>query len=193
MFTCTGVTNSKEKKKHACRYVDVNTSELWETLSEFLDASKTYKDFPKAIYVLYPGSDKERKWSIVDMDKLVGERSHISIISLGDLDEYYRQFLAITTFLRSKTRLSETEQSHAFIHGFPSDLWRIILQRLQLKFPDPFPDDPYPLADVHDAARYVLHGTTSTGQPASSATSSTSSNSTTTTTTTTTIPYPCGE
>jgi len=183
MFTRAGITDSEEKKKHACRYVDVDTSELWETLPEFSDASKMYEDFAKAIYALYPGSDEERKWSVADMDKLVGERSRIGIISLGDLGEYYRQFLAITTFLRSKTRLSEAEQSRAFVRGFPPDLWRIISQRLQLKFPDHFPDDPYPLADVHDAVRYVLHGTTSTGQPANPTTSSKSSNSTTTATT----------
>jgi hypothetical protein len=73
MFTRAGVTDSEEKKKHACCYVDVDTSELWETLPEFLDASKTYEDFAKAIYALYPGSDEERKWSVADMDKLVGK------------------------------------------------------------------------------------------------------------------------
>src|SRR6267154_1549276 len=103
------------------------------------------------------------------MDKLVGERSCIGIILLGDLGEYYRQFLAITTFLRSKNRLSEAEQSRAFVRGIPADLWHIISQRLQLKLPDHFPDDLYPLESVHEAARYALHGT-----PASSATIATS-------------------
>ena len=63
------------------------------------------------------------------------------------------------TFLRSKTRLSEAEQSRAFVHGFPPDLWRTVSQRLQLKLPDHFPDDPYPLLDILEAAQYVLHGT----------------------------------
>jgi hypothetical protein len=30
-----------------------------------------------------------------------------------------------------------------------------------LKFPDQFPDDPYSLDAIHEAARYVLHGTSS--------------------------------
>ena len=50
------------------------------------------------------------------------------------------------------------EQSRAFVHGFPPDLWRTISQCLQLKYPDHFPDDPYPLLDIHQAARYTLHG-----------------------------------
>jgi len=77
----------------------------------FSDATKTYLEFVAAIYTLYPGSEEERKWSVADMDKVVGERSRLGVISLGDLGEYYRQFLAITRFLRSKNRLSEAEQS----------------------------------------------------------------------------------
>jgi hypothetical protein len=100
------------------------------------------------------------------MDKLIGERSRIGIISLSDLGEYYRQFLAITTYLRSKNRLSEAEQSRAFVRGFPPTLWSVISQRLQLKLPDHFPDDPYPLDSIHEAARFALHGT-----PASATTS----------------------
>jgi hypothetical protein len=122
-FARAAVTDQAEKKGHACRYVDVDTSELWETLVEFTDVTKTYDEFKSAVYELYPGSDEERKWSVADMDQLVGERSRIGIISLADLGEYYRNFLAITTFLRSKRRLSDAEQSRAFVRGFPPDLW----------------------------------------------------------------------
>ena len=76
-------------KQHACRYVDVDTTELWETLTEYMDLTKTYEEFKTAVYALYPGSDGERKWSVADMDKLVGKRMHIGIISLRDLGEYY--------------------------------------------------------------------------------------------------------
>jgi len=95
------------------------------------------------------------------MDKLVGERSRLGVLLLGDLGEYHRQFLAITTFLIGKTRLSTAEQSRAFARGFQAELWSRISQRLQLKLPDHFPDDPYPLEAIHEAAQYVLHGTTS--------------------------------
>ena len=89
-------------KQHARRHVDVDTTELWETLTEYADVTKTYEEFKTAVYALYPGSDEERKWSVADMDKLVGERMRIGIISLGDLGEYYQQFLAITKFLISR-------------------------------------------------------------------------------------------
>jgi hypothetical protein len=56
------------------------------------------------------------------------------------------------TYLRGKNRLSEAEQSRAFVRGFPPTLWSVISQRLQLKLPNHFPDDPYPLESIHEAA-----------------------------------------
>jgi hypothetical protein len=64
------------------------------------------------------------------MDKLVGERSRLGVISLGDLGEYYHQFLAIITFLLGKSHLSKAEQSRAFARGFQSELWLRISQQL---------------------------------------------------------------
>ena len=41
----------------------------------------------------------------------------------------------------------------------------VVSQRLQLKNPDHFPDDPYDLGDVHEAAQYALHGTPAAPPP----------------------------
>ena len=168
-FAHAQITDEVEQKRHSTRYVDVDTSELWETLPEFSENATTFEDYVKKVTTLYPGADEDRKWTVADMDKLVGERARLGIISLGDLGEYYRQFLVITTFLRTKGRLSEAEQSRAYVRGFSPDFSRIVSQRLQLKDPDHFPDDPYPLKDIHDAAHYVLHGTPSAIPVASTA------------------------
>jgi hypothetical protein len=98
------------------------------TAMEFVDNTKTYTDFRQVIYMLYPGSEEECKWSVADMDKLVGERSRLGVLSLGDLREYHCQFLAITTFLIGKTRLSTVEQSRAFARGLQAELWMCISQ-----------------------------------------------------------------
>ena len=74
-FGHAAVNADDAKKQHACQYVDVDTSELWETSAEFLDATVSYGDFKTAVHALYPGSDAERKWSVADMDQLLGERS----------------------------------------------------------------------------------------------------------------------
>ncbi|ETW80156.1 hypothetical protein HETIRDRAFT_428415 [Heterobasidion irregulare TC 32-1] len=104
--------------------------------------SVTFKEFCEEVYRLYPGLEEEHKWSVSDMDKLVSETSRVGILSLSELGNYHRQFLAITVFLLSKAQILVAEQGRAFAKGFQPELWARISQRLQLKFPDHFPDDP---------------------------------------------------
>ena len=155
------VVDEEEMKQHALWFVDCNTTELWEILPEFADATTSYQQFVDAVYKLYLGSDAERRWSIGDMEKLIGEASRVGILLLADLGKYHRVFIAMTTFLITKNHISATEQSRAFTRGFPQKLWTKVAHRLQLKFPDHFPDDPYTLEQIHDAVWFVLHDTAS--------------------------------
>ena len=93
------------------------------------------------------------------MEKLVADTLKTGISSLADLGKYHRDFVSITTFLIAKNCLAAPEQSCTFTRAFPSELWSQVSYRLQLKFPDHFPDDPYTLEQIHDATRFVLHGT----------------------------------
>jgi len=67
--------------------------------------------------------------------------------------------LKLTQFLHKKNHLLEAAQSHTFIQEFQSDLWDSIKCHLKLKFTNHFPDDPYPIQIIHDAAKYVLYET----------------------------------
>ena len=93
------------------------------------------------------------------MEKLVTDTLRTGILSLANLGKYHRDFISITMFLIAKNRLTAPEQSRTFAHAFPSELWSQVSYQLQLKFPDHFPDDPYTLEQIHDAAHFVLHGT----------------------------------
>ena len=148
-------------KQHALRFIDCDTAELWEILPKFADVATSYQQFVDAVYKLYPGLDAESCWSIGDMEKLIGEASRVGILLLANLGKYHREFITMTTFLIAKNRISATEQSRAFACGFPQKLWAKVAHRLQLKFPDHFPDNPYTLEQIHDAAWFVLHGTMS--------------------------------
>src|SRR5882762_5891247 len=158
-LTQANIKEEQEKKRYACRYVEIDTEELWTSLLEYSDRAKSFSDFVLAIYRLYPGSDGQRQWLVADMERLVEERCRIGIRTLGDLGDYYRRFIAITTFLCGRNRLSDVEQSRAFIRGLPSDLCNRVLWCLQLKFPDHLSDDPYRLVDIFDTAQFVLHST----------------------------------
>ena len=163
LFTACAVTDSDLMKKHACIYVDIDSAELWESLAQYA-TGVSFGEFRKAIHKLYPGSEDDRKWAISDMDKVVGEQLRIGIFDANDLGMYYRSFYNITQFLRTKNRISDAEQSRAFVRGFQPGLWTRIARRLELKFPDHYPDDAYTLQDIHDAALFVLAGTATSNQ-----------------------------
>ena len=91
-------TDDQERKCHTCYYVDFETAELWESLTEFGDHARSFANFVQAIYKLYPGSEEERRWLVADLDKIVEERRRIGVRLLGDLGEYYHQFIVIATF-----------------------------------------------------------------------------------------------
>ncbi|KIM71132.1 hypothetical protein PILCRDRAFT_17346 [Piloderma croceum F 1598] len=158
-FAQSEIDSDQEKKHYTCRYVDIDTEELWESRLEYSDGAKSFAEFVQAIYRLYPGAEGRQQWLVADMEKLVEERSRISIRTLGDLGDYYRRFIAITTFLCGRNWLSDRDQSQAFMRGLSCDLCDRVLRRLQLKFPDHLYDDPYRLDDIYEAAQFILHGT----------------------------------
>jgi hypothetical protein len=88
LFGPAQVVDNMEKKKHACRYINIDTADLWEAIPEF-DITKTFDEFKSAIFKLYPGSESECKWTIADMDKLVREQLWMGILDVSDLGNYY--------------------------------------------------------------------------------------------------------
>jgi hypothetical protein len=68
LFGAAMIANADIKKKHACQYVNIDTSKLWESLPEYA-AGNSFNDFHIAVHKLYPSSEDDRKWSISDMDK----------------------------------------------------------------------------------------------------------------------------
>ncbi|KAJ7660652.1 hypothetical protein DFH06DRAFT_1268967 [Mycena polygramma] len=168
-FTRSNVTDGAEKKKHATRFLGVDDQEVWEALEEF-KAAHTYADFKAAVLKLYPGNDTDRKYSLADLDSLVGQYARVGILSKGDYSEFYRQFIVITKYLIQRQRLSLTEQSRAFRRAIaPPNLWERVERRLQVKKPDVHPEDPYDIADLNEAVEFAL--ATTSNSPVSSATS----------------------
>ncbi|EED80174.1 predicted protein [Postia placenta Mad-698-R] len=180
LFTRCQITDEAAKKQWAVRYPSIDVADLWETIESFIDVAKSYNDWKADVRALYPGADDTRKWSLADMDQLIGERARIGIHNAADLGCYYRDFMAITKHLIAQHRLSTIEQSRAFLRGFQPALLTRLETRLHLKHPNHYADDPYTMAEIHAAATFILHGTSSTPTTAANqATASTSSTSTT--------------
>ncbi|EED81088.1 predicted protein [Postia placenta Mad-698-R] len=161
-FDPSEITDKAAKKQWAVRYPSIDVADLWETIESFIDVAKSYNNWKADIRALYPGADDTRKWSLADMDQLIGERARIGIHNAADLGCYYRDFMAITKHLITQHRLSTIEQSHAFLRGFQPALLTWLETRLHLKHPDHYADDPYTMAEIHAAATFILHGTSST-------------------------------
>jgi hypothetical protein len=70
-------------------------------------------------------------------------------------------FLNITftsKYLLEKKLIGKVEQFNAFIQSFSPTFWKDISHHLQVKHPDYYPDLPYKISEVFEAACFVLHG-----------------------------------
>ncbi|KAI0051635.1 hypothetical protein FA95DRAFT_1485210 [Auriscalpium vulgare] len=146
LFARAQLMDDTAKKRHVVRYLDVATAEEWEARPEYKDPTKTYRKFQDAIVKLYPGANEDRKYTIADMDTLVGSRYRLGIASSGELSEFYRQFFAITDFLVKKSRISTRERDIAFLRAFQDSLMNWVATRVQIKLPDHDKETPYPMA-----------------------------------------------
>ena len=158
-----GVVDENERKLAALRYLKIRTEGLWKTTSAWLDPTKSYAEFKAEVFKLYLGASGDRTYTIQDLDMVIGQYARVGILTSADLGNYYRQFLLISRYLISKGRMSTHEQSRSFFRGLQPDLEVRVRQRLQQKFVDHFPDDPYELSAVYEAVSYVLMGSAAMG------------------------------
>jgi hypothetical protein len=156
LFARHAIADLQERKQAAVKYLKFSTERLWKTANAWADATKTYEEFKTEIFKFYPGSTSDRTYTMQDLDALIGQYARTGIRSAAELGEYHRHFLLITRYLASKNRLATQEQSRTYFQGLPSQLEVSVRQRLQIKFVDQHPDDPYPLSDIYEAASYVL-------------------------------------
>ncbi|CDO74854.1 hypothetical protein BN946_scf185004.g4 [Trametes cinnabarina] len=167
LFERSGVEADRQKKEWVVHYLPIDVAELCESLPDYYADNKGYEDFRQAIIALYRGASDERKHSVADVENLVARRAKSPIVNISELSTYYREFFAMTSYLICQGRLSAAEQSCLFVCGIALPLWEQISRRLQLKLPDHYPDDPYTLEQVYNAAKFILHGTLSSASSSS--------------------------
>ncbi|KAI0372512.1 hypothetical protein BV20DRAFT_908927, partial [Pilatotrama ljubarskyi] len=166
LFEWSGVEMDPARKSWVVRYLPIDVSDLCESLPEYANEDKMYEDFKKAVIALYPGAGEDRKFAVADVENLVAKRAAVPIANISELSAYYRDFFSMTLYLMKHNRLSESEQSRLFVRGIAPPLRDQVSQRLQLKLPDHYPDDPYKLEEIYDTAKFVLHGTQPTAAEA---------------------------
>ncbi|KAH7917551.1 hypothetical protein BV22DRAFT_987684, partial [Leucogyrophana mollusca] len=107
LFDRASILSNSDRKKYTTYYADLEASELWESLPEFSDTTKSHQAFIEAIYPLYPEVESGYRWTRRTLRDLVLAQSQHAIQSLSDLGGYYRKFLPIATFLCRKGTLGQ--------------------------------------------------------------------------------------
>ncbi|KAM6491251.1 hypothetical protein JOM56_013490, partial [Amanita muscaria] len=155
LFSLAAIHNDQEKKKLSRRYLAIDDSEYWETIPQY-SADYSFDLFKQEIFKSYPGSLQERRFTYSDLERFISDTKRQGIASLADLLAYYRQFCHKSTDLVRRGAISSGEHSRLFLQAFSPSLQQRVHQRLQMKLPDHFPDDPYLLDDIQSAAKSVL-------------------------------------
>ena len=159
LFVRAAVTSEADKKRHTLRYVDFDIELLWRAIPEFADPTKTYDVFKAGILHFYHDASKDNRYSLSDIDILIGERRRLGINSVNELADFNMRFLATTNWLIDRGHLDGYEQRRSYIQAFSPLLLIPILTRLQIKFPDQHPDKPYEVSDVYTIALFILQST----------------------------------
>src|SRR6266404_1275765 len=156
LFQKHSISDNAEKKKATVNYTSVTVERLWKYVPTFSNASRSYKDFKEEIVKMYPEAIAARQPSFADLEQLISQRVRTPISSVLELGEFYREFLGISLDLIAKCRLDKHEQACHFLASFEPRLATPVRLRLEIKFPDHCPLDPYKTEDIYDAAIYAL-------------------------------------
>ncbi|KAJ3473756.1 hypothetical protein NLI96_g12840 [Meripilus lineatus] len=155
LFEACGVSSDIRRKQYATYYLPIPESDVWTSLFEFDDPQTSFEAFQVAIFALYPETSLDRLYDLSGLQKLVSQTSQADLSSLESLATFHRRFLAHSSFLLRKDRISPREQSQMFIDAIPSRFRSQIASRLELKFPDHYFDDTHPLSRIFEAAKFV--------------------------------------
>ncbi len=156
LFEACGVPSEAKRKEYVGYYVPIDLEDVWTCLPEFCDPQANFETFRTAIFDLYPEVALDRLHSHSELQKLVSETYQAQISTLEALSNFHRRFLATSSFLLRKDRISPSEQVQMFLDAIPSVSRLKILTRLYLKYPNHCPDDAYPFPHVCEAAKFVF-------------------------------------
>ena len=106
-FARAAVASDRAKKDHAVRYVEPDVEDIWSALGHFDNG--TYAEWKAEVVALYPGASEDRKYTRQDAEDLVSRWQAHGFPTIGDWSSFYREFLAISSWLKSKNKMSDGE------------------------------------------------------------------------------------
>ncbi|KAG6851517.1 hypothetical protein C0991_007035 [Blastosporella zonata] len=161
LFASCGVTKNAKKKALGICYVDYNTSEQWLSILEYqpYDLLYSYDNWKHTVISLYPGANAATKYSMADLDQIMGKAARTDIKTIGQFADYYRKFYQVSKWLTNSGRIGSLKRDCFFQNGLGPSLWSNIQHQLSIVERDVRPGDPYTMTQMKAAAKFVLHGT----------------------------------
>ena len=151
------VTDDDDKKSYAILYVPIDIADQWEALTDY-GAESTYAQWKDSVYKLYPGADSTVKYTRQGLLDYVQQWKTRRFRTIGDWAEFYRNFRTQSAWLITQSKISVIDQNR-WCGDAIGDQMSLIATRLQVKHPDTHPGDGYSMADLDEAMRFLLQGT----------------------------------
>ncbi|KAF8800844.1 hypothetical protein BYT27DRAFT_7227300 [Phlegmacium glaucopus] len=150
----TSGLSDKDLIEWTLRYAPSDDYELWSMMPAVKVTPPSWNDFKDELTKLYPGATGDRKYSVIDLELLAEKQATVPMKSQAQFGEYFRAFMKIAVFLKSKSRLTDREISNMFVQGF--DYISQVRAQLRMESPGHHPDDPWALEEIAKAALFVL-------------------------------------
>lgn len=158
LFARHNVQTDDAKRKWVRSYVEIDVADFWDLLPSATAAGKTYDDYKKEIFDLYPGASDAKRWTRQDLADLIMRQFHQGIRSIEDWSQFYREYYVITTYLIQQGRFSSDDQGRKVLDVLSPALLEKVSMRLQIKVSTHDADAAYALSEINEAVTWVLNG-----------------------------------
>jgi hypothetical protein len=103
LASSSGLTSS-DKCKMIVRYVNLETKQLWVTLTGY--ESKDFGVFKTNLIGQYPGAAKGARYTLCELKHVILSAAECDISTETELVQYYRQFHPIAVWLVTNSKIS---------------------------------------------------------------------------------------
>jgi hypothetical protein len=146
----------EEQIAQTLRYLDGNDYDTWRMRPSA--AGNDWDNFKREITDMYPGADDNSRYSVTDLELFVKRHASSPMSDQSQFGAYYREFLTRSGWLRTRGMISQRERNKLFINGFHIDFRNQLRTQLRLQEPLHPLDEPWNIAFVEQAARFLLDG-----------------------------------
>lgn len=156
LFTRAAIAADADKKSYATRYVPIEVSDQWDTLSGY--ETGTYDAWKAQVFALYPGADATVRYTRQGLLDYVQQWRTRGFKTLGDWAEFFRNYRTQAAWLVAHGKISDIDRNRWCEDAIGTQM-STISTRLQVKHPDTHPGDGYGMDALDEAMRFHLQGT----------------------------------